>query len=313
MRRDDLAGRRFGRWRVLRLERKGHHGRSPLWLCQCDCGAKKAVPTRSLRFGKSRSCGCLRRELTRARQTVDRAGQRYGRLTAIRPAGMVRTGRWHAATWLCRCECGKEITVRGNALQSRNTQSCGCLKSETSSAKRGRAVTHGNCINGEFSGAYRSWHAMQTRCRNLKDLHYGSKGIKVCEHWEKFENFLGDMGPRPEGHRMSIHRLDDAGNYEPGNCVWATSREQAKFKARILMSLKPQLLPEPSDGRHLVTLQSEYATMQQKFAKLANAQAQAEKWRADYPSAKVTIELAQAHLAGTVASRPMKNGGICGL
>lgn len=78
------------------------------------------------------------------------------------------------------------------------------------------------------SRTYRIWAAMKRRCSNPKQDHYdryGGRGIQVCERWSQFENFLSDMGESPVG--MSIDRRDPNGNYEPGNCVWATQKEQA--------------------------------------------------------------------------------------
>lgn len=91
-------------------------------------------------------------------------------------------------------------------------------------------VRHGHTSGRTMSPTYYSWSTMRTRCRNPKCnryANYGGRGIRICERWELFENFLADMGERPSG--LSLDRYPDKnGNYEPGNCRWATSKEQAQ-------------------------------------------------------------------------------------
>lgn len=78
---------------------------------------------------------------------------------------------------------------------------------------------------------HRSWSAMKERCQDVRHSHYnkyGGRGIVICQRWESYENFVEDMGIRPDG--MSLDRIDVNGNYEPGNCRWATAKEQNRNK-----------------------------------------------------------------------------------
>ncbi len=161
---------------------------------------------------------------------ADLTDQTFGRLRVLRFAGKTDYGD---IRWLCLCDCGKETIVFGKNLRKGNTQSCGCLSRELASQRAPTnllAKTHGHSRShhGGPSSTYESWGAMLQRCNNPNAgnySRYGGRGIKVCERWLKFENFLADMGERPED--MTLDRIDVEGNYEPGNCRWATAKEQS--------------------------------------------------------------------------------------
>jgi hypothetical protein len=161
------------------------------WLALCECGNTLSVLSTNLANYSRNGRGCKNCALR-----IDITGERIGKLIAVAQESGVVTGR--PPQWVFHCDCGNEVRSTVREFHAQWVRSCGCI---------------GN--------AHASWSAMMARCydpSNNRFKHYGGRGIRVCERWHTFSNFLADMGERPKDHTLS--RLNCERNYTLDNCIW---------------------------------------------------------------------------------------------
>lgn len=154
----------------------------------------------------------------------DLTGQRFGRLLVLGYLGQICSNGTSA--WDVLCDCGVTRRASGPQMVSGHTQSCGCYARERS---RTRHRTHGM----RWTPIWRVWYGMIERCCTSPThdgySSYAGRGITVCERWRTFENFYADMGDRPFPGAQ-LDRINNDGNYEPGNVRWATSTQNGRNK-----------------------------------------------------------------------------------
>jgi len=150
-------------------------------------------------------------------------GNIFGRLTVLSESGRSNDKQ---KVYLCQCECGNKTTVISGNLKKGNSQSCGCSRRKTCSAR----MKLYNFKHGQSNTKlWRTWKGMLERTTIVTSTHfnrYGGRGITVCDEWKDFQRFAKDVG-EPPSHSHSLDRIDNSRGYFPGNVRWATAKEQA--------------------------------------------------------------------------------------
>ncbi len=160
---------------------------------------------------------------------ADIKGRRYGRLVVLERAA---NDKHQNAMWLCQCDCGNQIIVRGGTLRSGQQKSCGCYNKELQANFKGH-YKHG----GAHTRLHTIWKEMRQRCTNPHTTNYknyGGRGIIICEEWNDFSKFREWAINNGYADDLSIDRIDVNGNYEPQNCRWSTDKEQSRNKRDTL-------------------------------------------------------------------------------
>lgn len=221
------AGDTFTRWTVLE---DYANNLAPL-MCRCECGTERLVGISSLTTGNSTSCGCSRRKPMKRSAPYIAAGETFTRLTALEDA-RISTDKIRF-----RCECGTETTTTARLVRNGRTVSCGC-KRRTNWLKHG--LSQHPLVHTWYQVSYRT-----SDPEHIAWANYGGRGIRLAAEWQGmpdgFRNFANwiaaNLGARPEGY--TLDRIDNDGNYEPGNVRWAT-RQQQLGNRRTIKSLTGQ-------------------------------------------------------------------------
>lgn len=166
------------------------------------------------------------------RSSVDWIGHREGRLRIVAFNGVKATGTSRATYFTFECDCGRRFEAQKSNVVGRRTD-CGCS----------RAAAYKTAPpNSRVHPLFNAWAGMIDRCRrpeNRSYRDYGGRGVSVCPRWRLgeagktgFECFVEDLGPRPTAQH-TIERVDNAGNYEPGNCMWLGKGDQSKNRRGV--------------------------------------------------------------------------------
>ena len=229
--RENTLGKKFERLLVVGINHIS--GNITFYDCICDCGKKLIVRNSNLRNGHTKSCGCYAKESLDSRNQIHKdsmIGKKFGRLTVLSISGK----RGAFTEYLCQCSCGNTMKTSTGNLTSGRTQSCGCYAKEKAIE---RLTTHGLSKHR----LYNIYNGIIVRCHDQdypSFQNYGGRGVRVCEEWlSDFKNFYDWSIANGYDSELTIDRIDNNGNYEPGNCRWTNMTEQSRNRRNVRLSM----------------------------------------------------------------------------
>ena len=208
-------GEVWGKWTIIDEVGYTKSGHLKI-LARCECGTEREVYYSRIKCGKSKSCGkCNSKE--------DLTGKKFFRWTALEKVD--KSGN-NNQFYYCKCECGTEKIISAYKLKHGLTHSCGCYSTE-------KVIERSSTHRMSKTKIFHEWGHMRRRClpdAECKDRYY-DRGIKVCPEWDNsFEAFYKYVSKLEHyGEKgYSLDRINNNGNYEPGNVRWATAKEQCR-------------------------------------------------------------------------------------
>lgn len=224
----DFTGQRFGKLVAIREDGKDKFGKI-LWYCECDCGNSITIIGEGLSRGFTKSCGC--------HKIIDLLNQRFGRLQVIEYKGL---NKHNHATWLCKCDCGKECIVASGNLRRGNQVSCGCQGLENRVAA---TTTH----HLSSHPLHRIWRKIKERCYNPNQKsykNYGARGVTMCSEWkDDFKSFYdwAMLNGWKKGLQVDKDIRGTGKLYSPEMCIITTQKENGnKTRRNVYITVNNQ-------------------------------------------------------------------------